>query len=188
MFRKTAIVLMMLAASAGARERSVGSGPHTTRASIAIVTGIIRSISPLGLLCPPASVDCPMAAWVIAPADGSADVQLQISTQTAISGEPHPGDRVEVMADLTALRALQVTLLPSIVTGTVKSITPYGIACALPPAVCPIAAWSIVSNGVEVGLQVTNETRLLGAPRVGDTVDVIVQPGTPRRALFVVRR
>ncbi|HEX7151904.1 MAG TPA: DUF5666 domain-containing protein [Thermoanaerobaculia bacterium] len=114
-------------------------------------------------------------AWVIT--SDNQDVRVVVNAQTKILGNPQAGDPVEVIGWTDATNqfvALSIIKFerPQLIhfRGVVKSISGN--------------TWTIDQRTV----QVTSDTKLLGNPQVGDTVEVTAQGTTTLTAITIVKR
>jgi hypothetical protein len=111
-------------------------------------------------------------SWVIT--SGSHDITVNVNAQTRIIGSPKVGDLVDVLANVDSANnyvAISIMVSPSPptqmrISGVVKSIgtTTWVIGPA-------------VGLGPDFLVQVNAQTRIVGDPKVGDHVDVVVQAG-----------
>ncbi len=114
-------------------------------------------------------------SWVITDSHNGRDVTVVVNAQTRIIGSPKVGDTVDVLANIDSAHnyvAISIVLSPAPpptqmhITGVVKSIG--------------TTSWVIgpaVGLGPDFIVQVNAQTVITGNPKVGDHVDVVVQPG-----------
>jgi len=110
-------------------------------------------------------------SWVITDSRHG-DTTILVNAQTKILGSPKVGDTVDVLANVDSAHnyvAISITISPMAqmhISGVVKSIG--------------TTSWVIgpaVGLGPDFIVQVNAQTRIVGDPRVGDRVDVVVQAG-----------
>jgi uncharacterized protein DUF5666 len=114
-------------------------------------------------------------AWIITDSRGR-EITVHVNAQTKIVGSPKVGDMVDVLANLdSANNYIAISIIPSItspppiqmhLTGVVKSIS------ATQWVIGPAAGL-----GPDFLVQVNAQTQIIGDPKVGDRVDVVVQAG-----------
>src|SRR5438093_5794422 len=111
-------------------------------------------------------------SWVITASSG--DITVIVNAQTRIIGSPKVGDSVDVLANVdSANNYVAISIMPSPapptqmhISGVVKSIS--------------TTSWVIgpaAGLGPDFLVQVNAQTKIVGNPRVGDHVDVVVQAG-----------
>ena len=111
-------------------------------------------------------------SWVITDSHG-ADVTVVVNAQTKILGSPKVGDTVDVLASVDSANnyvAIVIALSPVTnsrlhFTGVVKQIGSK--SWVIGPA---------VGLGPDTIVQVNANTKIVGDPKVGDTVDVVLDP------------
>jgi hypothetical protein len=121
-------------------------------------------------------------SWVVHDSRADKDVTLAITADTKIVGDPKVPDGVNVTAVVesngtyTALSILKLGIVPPPATvtlrGVVKSIT--GLACVA----CDDTVWVVgpaAGLGPDTQFRSNSRTKISGSPRVGDTVEAIVQ-------------
>lgn len=122
-------------------------------------------------------------SWVIT--TERADVTVYTNANTRIAGNPKVGDKVDVLATTDAAnRTVAVTITKAIeippidfahYSGTVKAITP--------------AAWTFTDRaGIETTLAITRDTKFIGDPKVGDTVEVLVEVRDGKRVAVLITK
>lgn len=137
--------------------------------------------------------------WVISDMRSSRDVTVTVDSKTIITGNPVVNDAVMVTANVdgnghyTAVTIFKLGIVPPQmkISGVVKSIVPSALACAAPPATCPISYWTIgpaVGLGPDFQVQVTSATKISGDPKVGDSVDVLVEMTSMRMTAIQITK
>ena len=121
-------------------------------------------------------------SWVITDSRRG-DVTVAVNAQTKILGSPKVGDTVDVIANVDSANnyvaiaisiSLQSLPVPTHITGVVKSITPHTTLEPCPISGCIVATWDIArASGSDVQVVQTAQTKIIGSPKVGDTVDVL---------------
>jgi len=112
-------------------------------------------------------------SWVITASSGS-DITVNVNAQTRIIGSPKVGDSVDVLANVdSANNYVAISIMPSPapptqmrISGVVKSIG--ATTWVIGPA---------VGLGPDFLVQVNAQTKIVGDPKVGDHVDVVVLAG-----------
>jgi len=111
-------------------------------------------------------------SWVITDSRRR-DITVNINAQTRIIGSPKVGDAVDVLANVdSANNYVAISITPSLttqmhITGVVKSIS--ATQWVVGPA---------QGLGPDFLIQVNAQTMIIGDPRVGDRVDVLVAPSS----------
>lgn len=114
------------------------------------------------------------ASWTITDEKSRKDVVVLIDGHTSIVGSPKAGDLVSVLArtnDAHALLAISIVAVPTLPTGT---------QIRLRATVRSIGdtSWVLADrDGSAMTVMITRETKISGAPKVGDSVDAVLQPG-----------
>ena len=153
---------------------------------IIVFDGTVKSITP--------------ASWIIHDSRNDKDVTVAIGAKTVITGNPQVNDGVNVTAtvddagNLTAITIFKLGIVPPMsMNGIVKSIGPaLLLPCAAPPVACLLNYWVIgpaVGMGPDVQVGVTNQTVIVGDPKVGDKVEVqMVMTGSTLTAISIKKQ
>jgi len=122
-------------------------------------------------------------SWVITDSH-KGDTTVLVNAQTRIIGSPKVGDTVDVLANIDSAHnyvAISILVSPSSVqvhiNGVVKMINPNHSLAPCPADGCVIATWVIgpaVGLGPDFMVNQNAGTHLVGDPKVGDHVEVVM--------------
>lgn len=120
--------------------------------------------------------------WTIATeSTGASTVVVKVDAETRIVGDPRVGDTVEVLAVRDASGALLAKVIAKVDLGPPSDVVFTGVVKSILPGL-----WTIG----DVRVMVTPMTRILGEPRVGDTVRCTGKrmPGTGMVAATLIEK
>jgi hypothetical protein len=122
-------------------------------------------------------------SWVIATERG--DVTVYTNANTRIGGNPKVGDKVEVLATTDASnRTVAVAITKSIEVPPLDFVHYSGTVKAIAPA-----AWTFTDRaGSDTTLAITRDTKILGDPKVGDAVEVLVEVRDGKRVAVLITK
>lgn len=129
-------------------------------------------------------------SWVINDSSGK-ETTVIVTSSTKIAGSPAVGDIVDVVAtidDAHQYTALSISRSVDVKPPTTISVSFRGVVKSI-----SATSWSILddkapANGEPTVVQITTATKFVGDPKVGDHVEVLLQPGSSTRvALLIVK-
>ena len=121
-------------------------------------------------------------AWVVT-VDGT-DTTFAVNAATKIVGDPKVGDKVDVLAQKDSSGALTALLIVGRPAAPGPATRLHGVVKETNPT-----AWVITVSERDVTVGITDKTKFVGDPKVGDTVDVVGQydPSGALTALMIMK-